>query len=149
MTTSASVPRGLVAIGHVDTPYQEASHTPPQASQAGEKPCRVVILDEFADGLLGLDAYEDIWLLTWLDQQPPIDERPLQVQPLSTQSTGALQGVFACRYPTRPNPLGLSLVRLLEVSGNVLTVAGADVVNGTAVLDIKPWFADCDDPRAL
>jgi tRNA-Thr(GGU) m(6)t(6)A37 methyltransferase TsaA len=149
MTTSAAVPSGLVAIGHVDTPYQAASHTPPQASQAGGKPCRVVILEEFADGLMGLDAYEHIWLLTWLDQQPPIEERPLHVQPRSTQATGALQGVFACRYPTRPNPLGLSLVRLLKVSGNVLTVAGADVVTRTAVLDIKPWFADCDDPGAL
>jgi tRNA-Thr(GGU) m(6)t(6)A37 methyltransferase TsaA len=148
MTTSAAVPSGLVAIGHVETPYQEVSHTPPQASLASGKPCRVVILDAFADGLLGLHAYEHIWLLTWLDQQPPIEERPLHVQPCSTHVTGAFQGVFACRYPTRPNPLGLSLVRLVDVDDNVLTVAGADVVTGTAVLDIKPWFADCDDPGA-
>jgi tRNA (adenine37-N6)-methyltransferase len=59
-----------------------------------------------------------------------------------------VQGVFASRAPVRPNPIGLSLVRLLGIEGNVVTVAGTDLLDGTPVLDIKPWFADCDLPPA-
>ena len=63
--------------------------------------------------------------------------------------TAVIQGVFASRFPYRPNGIGLSLVRVLGIAHDVITVGGADLLDGTPVLDIKPWFADCDDPRAL
>ena len=55
--------------------------------------------------------------------------------------------MFASRSPVRPNAIGLSLVRRLDIAANVLTVGAVDLVDGTPVLDIKPWFADCDAPN--
>src|SRR3954454_16545070 len=130
-------------IGHLETAYTQAGSPPSQASLS-ESVARVVVDEAYVYGLLGLDRYPHLWLLTWLHDQP--DERPLQLVPRATEATGEVQGVFASRAPVRPNPIGLSLVRLLGVDGNVLTVAGTDLLDGTPVLDIKPWFADCDLP---
>jgi len=134
-------------IGRLETSYTDAAAAPSQASLS-ESTARVVIDERYVDGLLGLDRYPHLWLVTWLDDQP--EERPLQLVPRATQATGEVQGVFASRAPVRPNPIGLSLVRQVGVHGNVVTVAGTDLLDGTPVLDIKPWFADCDlpgDPR--
>jgi tRNA (adenine37-N6)-methyltransferase len=128
-------------IGHVETPYTDAGTVPSQASES-RAVAQVVIDERFADGLLGIDRYQYLWLLTWLDRQPA--ERPLRVVPRVTEATGEVQGVFASRFPTRPNPIGLSLVRCVAVEGNVLTIDGVDLIDGTPVLDIKPWFEDCD-----
>jgi len=132
-------------IGHLETAYTQAGSPPSQASLS-ESVARVVVDEAYVDGLLGLDRYPHLWLLTWLHDQP--DERPLQLVPRATEATGEVQGVFASRAPVRPNPIGLSLVRLLGVDGNSLTVAGTDLLDGTPVLDIKPWFADCDLPES-
>jgi tRNA-Thr(GGU) m(6)t(6)A37 methyltransferase TsaA len=128
-------------IGHVETPHTDARNTPSQASESDDA-ARVVVDARFADGLLGLDRYEYLWLLTWLHRQP--DDRPLRLVPRATEATGEVQGVFASRSPNRPNAIGLSLVRCVAVVGNVVTVDGVDLIDGTPVLDIKPWFDDCD-----
>ena len=65
---------------------------------------------------------------------------------MATAATGEVQGVFASRAPHRPNSIGLSLVELVDIDGTVITFRGVDLVDGTPVLDIKPWFADCDLP---
>jgi tRNA-Thr(GGU) m(6)t(6)A37 methyltransferase TsaA len=132
-------------IGHVETSYRDPSSVPSQASES-EVTARVVVDERFVDGLLGLDRYPYLWLLTWLHDQP--EERPLRLVPRATEATGEVQGVFASRAPGRPNPIGLSLVRQLGIEGRVVTVAGVDLLDGTPVLDIKPWFADCDLPPA-
>jgi tRNA-Thr(GGU) m(6)t(6)A37 methyltransferase TsaA len=139
-------PAQLHPIGHVATEHREVAATPSQATET-DAPARVAVLPEYVDGLLGLERYEFVWLITWLDRQP--SERPLRVVPRTTEATGELQGVFASRFPYRPNGIGLSLVRVLEIADDVITVRGADLLDGTPVLDIKPWFADCDDPGAL
>jgi tRNA-Thr(GGU) m(6)t(6)A37 methyltransferase TsaA len=133
-------------IGVLETPHRNLTHVPSQASESTAV-ARVVVEPRYVDAMLGLDRYDHLWLITWLERQP--DVRPLQVHPRSTEATGELQGVFACRFPVRPNPIGLSLVRRLATRANVITVHGADLLDGTPVLDIKPWFADCDDPRNL
>ena len=130
-------------IGHLETGYSDPGATPSQASLS-ERTARVVVDERYRDGLLGLDRYPHLWLVTWLHDQP--DERPLQLVPRATEATGEVQGVFASRAPVRPNPIGLSLVRQLGIEGTVITVAGTDLLDGTPVLDIKPWFADCDLP---
>jgi tRNA-Thr(GGU) m(6)t(6)A37 methyltransferase TsaA len=135
-------PIGVVAL---DDPHPA---TPP-ASQAADAPdvtASVTVRDDLVPGLLGLDRYPWVWLVTWLHDQPPPAERPLQMVPRATEATGEVQGVFASRFPLRPNPIGLHLVRLLAVTGPVVAFAGVDLVDGTPVLDIKPWFADCDLP---
>lgn len=130
-------------IGHIESPHADLGSAPSQASQA-DRPARVVVDHRFTDGLLGLARYEHLWLITWLDRQP--DDPPLRLVPRATEATGELQGVFASRAPVRPNAIGLSLVRRLGINGNSITVAAVDLVHGTPVLDIKPWFADCDLP---
>lgn len=133
----------FVPIGHLETPHVDLDRTPHQAAAAGGT-ARLVVESRYADALLGLDRYPHLWLVTWLHDQR--DERPLQLVPRATEATGEVQGVFASRAPVRPNPIGLSLVRQMGVEGNVVTVGGVDLLDGTPVLDIKPWFADCDLP---
>lgn len=133
-------------VGRIESPHPDLDAAPAQSSESAAT-ARVVIDARFADAMLGLDRYPHLWLITWLDRQP--DERPLRVVPRATQETGEVQGVFASRYPFRPNGIGLSLVRNLGVDGTVITVAGVDLLDGTPVLDVKPWFADCDDPRQV
>lgn len=136
----------FVPIGRLQTEHHDRAGTPSQASES-DVTARAVIFPEYVDGMLGLDRYEFLWLVTWLDQQP--ETRPLRVVPRVTQATGEVLGVFASRYPIRPNAIGLSLVRVVAVEHDVITVRGADLLDGTPLLDIKPWFADCDDPGRL
>jgi tRNA-Thr(GGU) m(6)t(6)A37 methyltransferase TsaA len=133
------------SIGHVHTDVTDVTTAANQASQGSAMTGRIVLDDELADGLLGLDRYRWLWLLTLLHVQPdgPV---PLQLVPMATAATGEVQGVFASRAPQRPNPIGLSLVEQLRLEGTVITFRGVDLVDGTPVLDIKPWFADCDLP---
>jgi tRNA (adenine37-N6)-methyltransferase len=139
----------MTPIGHVRTDPGLAGGLPNQASGAPGATGRVEVRPELVDALLGLAAYRHIWLLTWLHDQPPPGQRPLQLVPAAREAGGRLQGVFASRAPVRPNPLGLSLVRNLGVEANVVTFGGVDLLDGTPVLDIKPWFADCDLPASL
>ncbi len=144
-------PPAMTPIGevHTDPAPGAGSGLPNQASGAPQATGRVVVRPELVDALLGLDAYRHIWLVTWLHDQPPPGERPLQLVPETREAGGRVQGVFASRAPVRPNPIGLSLVRNLGVDGNVVTFGGVDLRDGTPVLDIKPWFADCDLPASL
>jgi tRNA-Thr(GGU) m(6)t(6)A37 methyltransferase TsaA len=131
-------------IGRLETEHREVGHAPSQAA-TDESLARLIVDRRFVDGLLGLDRYDHLWLITWLDRQP--DERPLRLVPRATEATGEVQGVFASRAPVRPCGIGLSLVRRVGIENNVITVRGVDLLDATPVLDIKPWFADCDDPR--
>jgi tRNA (adenine37-N6)-methyltransferase len=138
---------GVVPIGHVRSGYADLDQLPPQSLDNLEATGAVVVRDDLVEALLGLDRYEHLWLLTWLGEEPIESQRPpLQLVPRATEATGEIQGVFASRAPHRPNPIGLSLVRNRGVHGNVVEFAGVDLLDGTPVLDIKPWFADSDEP---
>jgi tRNA-Thr(GGU) m(6)t(6)A37 methyltransferase TsaA len=125
-------------IGLVHSPYRQAEGTPIQPRWADGSEGTVELFPQFAPGLRDLDGFERIWLLCWFDRTR---EAKLEVVPyLDTQA----RGVFATRAPSRPNPIGLSCVRLLAVEGTRLRVAELDVLNGTPLLDIKPYVPDCD-----
>jgi tRNA-Thr(GGU) m(6)t(6)A37 methyltransferase TsaA len=83
-----------------------------------------------------------VLIVYWMDQVPA--ERRRAVGAPAPGSAGPPAGTFALRTPTRPNPVGLSTVQLLGIAGNVLTVRGLDAVDGTPVLDIKPYSARHD-----
>jgi tRNA (adenine37-N6)-methyltransferase len=136
-------------VGYVTTSYADPSGAPHQASANADAVGQVVLREELVPALLGLAGYPYIWLLTWLHIQPEPGDLPLQLVPRAKEATGEVQGVFASRAPERPNPIGLSLVRQLGVEGNVIRFGGVDLVDGTPVVDIKPWFADCDLPADL
>lgn len=131
----------LRPIGVIHSPFREASGTPIQPSAADSVEGTVEIFPEFAAGLKDLEGFERIWLLYWCDRAD-FGPSGLVVSPyLDPQGK---HGVFATRAPARPNSIGISPVRLLEVSGNVLRVGDLDALDGSPLLDIKPYVTRFD-----
>lgn len=98
------------------------------------------VFDEFVPGLRDLEGFERIWLLHWFDRAR-FEECALVIKP-SLDNTA--HGVFATCAPARPNPIGMSAVRLLEVRGNGLAIGGVDILDRTPLLDIKPYAPQFD-----
>jgi tRNA-Thr(GGU) m(6)t(6)A37 methyltransferase TsaA len=128
----------LNPIGVIHTPYLEVEGTPIQPTYAGKTPGTVVVNDDLALALTDIEAFEHIWLCYWFDRAGPFS--PVVVPYRDTRE----HGLFATRSPCRPNPLGLSVVRLLKREGNTLHVEGIDVLDGTPLLDIKPYVPEFD-----
>jgi len=128
----------LTPIGSIRSPFKGPAGTPIQPVFAGEAEGIVEVFPEYAEGLRDLDGFERIWLLYWLDRAPPAR---LRVVPFRDDVE---HGLFATRVPCRPNPIGLSCVRLLRIERNLLTAAGVDILDGTPVLDIKPYVPQFD-----
>lgn len=128
----------LTPVGLIHSPHREAKGTPIQPGGAKDVEGTVEVFQEFAEGLRDLEGFERVWLLYWFDRTR---KAGLEVIPyLDTQP----RGVFSTRAPSRPNPIGLSSVRLLAVEGRVLRVMGLDILDGTPLLDIKPYVPDFD-----
>jgi tRNA-Thr(GGU) m(6)t(6)A37 methyltransferase TsaA len=123
----------LRPIGVVHTPFKEPKGTPIQPAMADGARGTVTVFEEFQDGLKDLEGFERIWLICWFHLAP---KARLLVTPFLDDRQ---HGVFATRAPARPNPIGISSVRLLRIDGNILTVADVDIVDGTPLLDIKPY----------
>jgi len=110
---------------------------------------QIVIESEFAGGVEGIEGFSHIFVLFWLSQVSGHDKRSLKVHPRGREDMPYL-GVFATRTRLRPNPIGLTLVELLEAKGNVLVVRGLDAFDGTPVLDLKPFdFWDMDEDARM
>jgi tRNA-Thr(GGU) m(6)t(6)A37 methyltransferase TsaA len=132
-------------IGILRSPHTRAEVTPIQPVYAADCLGRAEILTEFAEGLADIEGFSHLYLLYWLHLAEPLQ---LRVRPFLQDVE---HGVFATRAPCRPNPLGLSLVRLLRREGNVLHLSGVDVIDGTPLLDIKPYaprYDTVDNPRS-
>lgn len=128
----------LRVIGRVYTPFTEGAGTPIQPAYAQDAEGTAVVDEPFATALDDLDGFERIWLLFWMDRVVPF--RPRVVPYRDTRE----RGLFATRSPSRPNPIGLSVVRLVRREGRVLHVAGVDILNGTPLLDVKPYVPEFD-----
>jgi len=129
-------------IGFLRTPFKETSEMPIQARGAGDIQGTIEILPEFDEGLKDLDGFSHLILLYHFHLTR--DTR-LTVTPFLDSEE---HGIFATRAPTRPNPIGLSVVRLLKHKGSILKISNVDVVDGTPLLDIKPYFSEFDLPSA-
>jgi tRNA-Thr(GGU) m(6)t(6)A37 methyltransferase TsaA len=130
----------LTPIGLIRTPYQKTEGMPIQPAGAAQTPGQVIVDAAFEEGLDDLDGFSHIILLYQFHQADGYD---LKVTPfLDTQR----RGLFATRAPRRPNPIGLSVVALTRREANVLHVAGIDVLDGTPLLDIKPFVPTFDAP---
>jgi tRNA (adenine37-N6)-methyltransferase len=128
----------LIPIGVIHSPHLKAEGTPIQAALATGVRGTVELFPEYAAGLRDLDGFERVWLVYWFDRAKSTE---LVVTPYLDTTA---RGLFATRAPCRPNPIGLSAVRLLEVSGQVLQVEGLDILDGTPLLDIKPYVPAFD-----
>ncbi len=125
-------------IGVIRTPFTEVNGAPIQSAGAVGVPGRVEVQAAYGEGLEDLAGFSHILLLyhfhragSWAPKVIPfLDHQP--------------RGVFATRAPARPNPLGISVVRLLAVEGLVLHVEDVDMLDGTPLLDIKPYLPEFD-----
>lgn len=129
-------------IGVIHTPFTESEQTPlhPARSQATGM---VEVFPEYASGLQDVEGMSHLILLYIFHRSqgfslvvtPFLDDQP--------------RGLFATRYPARPNPIGLSVVRLLSRQDNLLHISGVDMLDGTPLLDIKPYMPEFDAPGKL
>ena len=124
-------------IGVIHSPFTEKDKTPIQASRS-QTIGLVEVYPEFTDGLKDIEALSHIYLLYVFHES---DGYTLQVKPFLDDQE---HGIFATRHPCRPNPLGISVVKLLSRKENSLTVEGIDTLDGTPLLDIKPYIPDFD-----
>ena len=99
---------------------------------------QIVLRKELTNALEGVEGFSHLFVLFWLHRTPLEQRKTLKVHPRGRKDMPLL-GVFATRTMLRPNPVGLTLVELVKVEGNVLTVRGLDAFNGTPVVDIKPF----------
>jgi len=125
-------------IGTIHTPFDKLEDMPIQPKGAAEVIGTVELEEQYVEGLADLDGFSHIYLLyefhmakrTALTVTPFMDTTP--------------RGVFATRSPLRPNHIGISIVRLIGVEKNIITVQGIDILNGSPLLDIKPYIAAFD-----
>ena len=118
-------------IGRIHTPWTDRADCPRQGRMDGPE-CRIALFAPWHKALQGLEDYDTIEVLYWLDRS----RRDLILQ--NPKSDGRLFGTFALRSPQRPNPIGTSMVRLVAIEGGTLIVRGLDCLDGTPLLDIKP-----------
>jgi tRNA-Thr(GGU) m(6)t(6)A37 methyltransferase TsaA len=125
-------------IGIIHTPFTEKASTPIQAARS-QAAGVVEVYGTFIDGLEGIEAFSHIYLLYRFHESG--DDVALRVQPFLDDRR---HGLFATRYPVRPNAIGVSVVRLTHRVNNLLYFNGADMLNGTPLLDIKPYIPEFD-----
>jgi tRNA-Thr(GGU) m(6)t(6)A37 methyltransferase TsaA len=143
----------LPVIGHVRTARTSREHTPVQAALNRAEHGTLEIEEPYAEGVAGLEGFDYAWLLSWLhDHRDPREPVPMAQVPFLLRRTPREVGVFATRGPRRVNPVGLSLVRLAGIEGRTIRFAGVDLVDGTPVIDLKPYVPAFDrapgEPRA-
>ncbi len=155
MSPAKSTPYAMIPVGVVHSPHTDKAQIPKGPGAKHEAEGTLEIEPEFEPGLADIEGFSHLYVI-WVFHQavgyelvgtPPTDDRP--------------HGVFATRGPYRPNPIGLTVVRLLERDGRRLRVRGLDMLDGTPILDIKPylssvpeqdlrrgWLADAEARRA-
>jgi tRNA-Thr(GGU) m(6)t(6)A37 methyltransferase TsaA len=127
-------------IGSIHSPFKDLKDMPIQPTGHASAPGIAEILPEFAEGLKDLEGFSHVILLYHLHAVRRVD---LSVTPFLGSE---VRGVFATRAPTRPNPIGLSVVELVRVEGNRLYLGNVDILDGTPLLDIKPYVPEFDQP---
>ena len=127
----------LYYIGRVRTPWKRREECPKNARES-DAVCTVELDPRWAEGLSGLESVSHVLLLYWMDQA----RRDLVRQ--KPRHYTERHGTFALRSPARPNPVAVSVARLIGIDGNKLSVIGIDCVDNTPLIDIKPYFASTD-----
>ncbi|EFK05736.1 methyltransferase, YaeB family [delta proteobacterium NaphS2] len=130
--------RDINPIGIIHSPYESIEDMPIQPKGASAVAGRVIVNEEYIDGLQDLDGFSHIYLLYRFHKATRTE---MVVTPFMDQKT---RGVFSTRSPLRPNHIGISIVALTGIEGNNVFVAGIDVLDGTPLLDIKPYIEEFD-----
>ena len=127
----------LQPIGVIHSPYKEKKGTPYQGRHEN-KECTLDLFEEYEPGLLDVDGCTHLYVLYWQDRS---DRSILQTK---TPWGPDIHGVFSTRSPNRPNPIGLCVVDLVQRDGRFVKVNGLDALDGSPLLDIKPYSASID-----
>ncbi|HPH35602.1 MAG TPA: tRNA (N6-threonylcarbamoyladenosine(37)-N6)-methyltransferase TrmO [Methanoregulaceae archaeon] len=127
----------LHPIGHVRSPYQNRGDAPSQG-RLSDTVSEIIIDPPYQPGLFRIDEEQHLFILCWFDRA---DRTVIRATPPHNPEE---HGVFATRSPDRPNPVALSLVDLVRVKGGILVVRGLDALDGTPVIDIKPYVKEID-----
>ena len=125
-------------IGIIHSPHKTPKGTPIQPTAARGIPGTVEIYSQFIEGFVDIDGFSHLILLYHFDR---VTQTKLKVKPFLDDE---VHGVFATRAPIRPNPIGLSIVRLVSVDENILHIEDVDILDGTPLLDIKPYVDKFD-----
>ena len=125
-------------IGVIHTPFTETTGMPIQPPGADGKKGTVEIFSEFSDGLKDIEGFSHVILIFHFNRSEGFK---LQVSPFLEDE---VHGVFAVRAPKRPNPIGISIVKLIKKENNILYIDNPDMLDGTPLLDIKPYIPDFD-----
>lgn len=125
-------------IGYFQTPHEDVRGMPIQPPGASGVHGSITVLPDFLEGLKDIEGFSYLIVLYHLHE---ITSQELTVTPFLDKTP---HGIFATRSPSRPNPIGLSVLRLLDVKGDTLLLQNVDVLDGTPVIDIKPYVPDFD-----
>ena len=128
----------ISSIGYVQSRFQQVEGMPIQSVAAYGEKAVVVLLPEYEAGLQGIEGFDYIYLITHLHK---VEKELLVVKPFLDDMC---HGIFATRSPVRPNKLGMSIVKLTKRDGLHLFIAGNDMLDGTPVIDIKPYVPQFD-----
>src|SRR5262249_46948555 len=131
------VDAGLYFIGRIHTPWKERKDCPKNARES-DAVCTVEVDARWREALKDVASCSHLVLLYWMDKSP----RHIVLQVPSHY--GTQRGTFALRSPARPNPIAMSVVKLVKIEDATLSVVGLDCLDGTPLLDIKPYFASTD-----
>ena len=127
----------LYYIGRIRTPWKRREDCPKNPRET-EAVCTIVLDPRWAEGLQGLEGVSHVVVLYWMDRA----RRDLVLQ--APHHYSERRGTFALRSPVRPNPIAVSVARLVRIDANELSVVGLDCLDDTPLLDIKPYFASTD-----
>ena len=142
-------------IGFIESPFDTKNGTPRQPQLVSSATCRLKFsharLPHPEHALEGLDAYSHVWILFYFHQDASVERvsEPVKSKVAPPKLGGQKHGLFATRTPQRPNAIGLSLVEVERVEHDVLHLRGADLIDGTPVLDVKPFLPHIDKPRSV
>jgi tRNA-Thr(GGU) m(6)t(6)A37 methyltransferase TsaA len=135
---STGNPIVMQAIGMIHSPFDEAAGTPIQPIYGREVEGSVVLDEAFVSALDDIEGFDRIWLIYWMDRTGLFKPRVMPYRDTVEH------GLFATRSPNRPNPIGMSAVRFLRREGATLFVVDMDILDGTPLLDIKPYVPEFD-----
>ena len=129
----------MTPIGNIRTPYKSKRDCPIQPLYTADSRGRVEIFEQYAAGLKDIETFSHVYLIYLFDRADAAIE---MVRPTFLDDTP--RGIYASRHPCRPNGIGMSIVKLIGRNGNVLLVEGADVLDETPLLEIKPYIPKYD-----
>ncbi len=138
MTNENDILMAVKPIGVIHSSLKEAKGSPIQPAFARDSEGIVEVYEPYIEALKDLDGFERIWLIYWFHKADKF--RPVVKPYLDTVE----RGLFATRAPCRPNPIGMSPVRLIHIENGRLYIAEVDILDGTPLLDIKPYISKFD-----